>query len=328
MSTFKLKDWVQITTFTKSYFMSVGMIKINNNEYARLGKDGFLYKYNINKDEWKKWIVGTKNKPLHQCTIAYDKIQKMLYIYSDTNKTLTKIDTSSNLTKTWSDLPDIGYGAHGIILNGQFNIIGGSKNNNHFVWDNQINKFIHIHRFADYKQFIWSSFIHLESKQSVLFFGGVKISKSPYLYNINQEKWSKLSCIIPKPLYHLGCTTSRNERFVILFGGIDANNRRQNDIYLLDIKTMLFTLSNIICADKGKTAAINMNNIEQEELICFGFIRKIFKQHTFKNLSFPYFYLIKIIVSYYNNEWIYLMNTSTGNHWKIALDRIITSNYN
>ena len=60
------------------------------------------------------------------------------------------------------------------------------------------------------------------------------------------------------------------------------------------------------------------NNEYLNELVTFGYIRQLTK-----NFDIP-LELIKLIQSWYSNEIIHIIQTKTQQHWKIAVDDIIS----
>ena len=169
--------------------------------------------------------------------------------------------------------------------------------------------------FKNKEYFAQSGIVYLSSKQSLLCFGGfimpnMHCTDSIYLFNIQCKKWTKLAQKLPKPLHLFGCVASRNEKYVIMLSrvGIDV----------LDLTTMIFRKSTIDCPENGRKhyQAINMNDSNVDNLLTFGYVE-------FCNMLYPPFYLIKMIGSYYSNEWIYLIEQRTGHHWKIKLDAIL-----
>eukprot|EP01083_Nonionella_stella_P192596 711828_1 len=144
-----------------------------------------------------------------------------------------------------------------------------------------------------------------------------------YSFDITLNKWSKLKQKLPMANHSFGCISTRNDKYIILFGG--AMSGKSDKIYILNTKTMKFRESGIGCPIAGRFQAINMNNKGGEQLLCFGFINELWNTNKFNNLIKLPFYLTNIITQYVAIEMVHLIHQNSGSHWKMNVDDIITT---
>ena len=124
-----------------------------------------------------------------------------------------------------------------------------------------------------------------------------------------------------------GLVKTRNERFIIILGGFDAQSNGCDDIYIYDTNNNLFSQSKISCPAKSGFYATISNDPEGDELITFGFINDCYKSNNFQNVQVLPFYLIQLISHWLCIQEIYLLQYGVkgGGHWKIDVDDILQS---
>eukprot|EP01084_Bolivina_argentea_P078837 143063_1 len=99
-----------------------------------------------------------------------------------------------------------------------------------------------------------------------------------------------------------------NNKYVILFGGCGGDGH-SDDIYVYSIKYKTIKLSKIKCPAKGLFNAITVNDNMKDEKLTFGFVRNQWKICDIADHYFPPYYLLKLMHSYYLNEFVYLLDT-------------------
>eukprot|EP01084_Bolivina_argentea_P031173 57705_1 len=108
---------------------------------------------------------------------------------------------------------------------------------------------------------------------------------------------------------YISCTMAINNKYVLLFGGWDYHNGVNcDDIYIYSLKHKTLKLAKMKCPSKGKFYAITINNIIKDEKLTFGYVRNQWKICNM-NHYFPPYYLLKLIHSYYLNEFVYLLDS-------------------
>ncbi len=70
-------------------------------------------------------------------------------------------------------------------------------------------------------------------------------------------------------------------------------------------------------------SAITINNKIKDEKTIFGYIRKEWKRCNINKNYFIPFYLLKLIHSYYLNEYVLLLDRYTNKHYKIDTLHIV-----
>ena len=128
-----------------------------------------------------------------------------------------------------------------------------------------------------------------------------------------------------------GCVTTLDERYLIQFGGISieccdgpGSCMRQSctdDIIIFDFLKEAVYISEIRCPKAMAFHAVSLGMKENDELMCFGWVR----------LSSPQLipiYLIQLMLKWYVNERIFLLgwdhqHECDSPHWKVDIDAVL-----
>ncbi len=79
---------------------------------------------------------------------------------------------------------------------------------------------------------------------------------SMYLCDITPKiKWKELSSTMPHKMYHFGAIKTKDESMVIIFGG-KSKTGLMNEIWILNLSTFEWTISDVKCPKKGKFHAV------------------------------------------------------------------------
>ena len=122
-------------------------------------------------------------------------------------------------------------------------------------------------------------------------------------------------------MYKFGHVITMDEQYVIILGYVGGGKEYHDDIFVLDLKTMVFTESNVKLPYQNKMKvckAVIMSEESEGNLLIHGFIRKVMNMY---DIDIPSS-LIILICSWYPNEYIYIINAMDGDHWKISVDKI------
>eukprot|EP01084_Bolivina_argentea_P267712 454526_1 len=317
--------------------VSSKVMKINGFEFAKWSFQypNHIEKYNILKDEWQKWIKfpeGT-NAINPFCNIKYDSEQNKMYFVGMGEIVILNVD-GKNDYKTYSN-DGSGVLAPGIIVNHKCHFIGGivqinNINYKHFIWNEQTNQFDTLHQF-EFPSQAYYRIVHLKSKNALLLFAGDTMHLFHIKSDIYTSKWTQLKQKIPHSFVqrYFGCILSRNDEYIVMMGGQDETDEQTDQIFVLHTDSMIFKQSRINCPKKGVFQAINMNCIENEDLLCFGYIQSVWKLNEFKDVKKLPCYLIQTISNFFSFEMVYLLDyeyeLEHGNHWKINIDHIISN---
>eukprot|EP01084_Bolivina_argentea_P001091 1996_1 len=309
--------WIVCTPPCRSIYEPNQLLKINDFEFGKYDSQSkCIQKYNTIDNKWTK-SIKLNDSNIDGC-VSFVLNESKLYIY--TKEKLTVINTKQN-TRNIYNCNNCPHYSSTIIINNKLHIVGGVPNK-HSIWNEQQSQFDVKHQF-ELGHILCHRLIYLKSKNILLSIGGLSRGNAIdtiYSFDITLNKWSKLKQKLPIPNCLFGCISTRNDKYIILFGG-----GKTDKIYVLNTKTMKFRKSGICCPKKGRFQAINMNNKGREQLLCFGFINELWNTNKFNNLMKLPFYLTNIITQYVAIEMVHLIHAATGAHWKINVDDIITT---
>ncbi len=131
---------------------------------------------------------------------------------------------------------------------------------------------------------------------------------------------------MPEKLIAFGLTAVLNDEYVLLFGG-QTNGKLHDDIWIYSVRDEKFKRSNLKCPRKGEFEAITVCDKVKDEVITTGFVRGQWRLCGIGDHLFPPQYLIKLMNSYYLNEFIHLFGCWSGEHWKINVFDIVPSTH-
>ena len=241
----------------------------------------------------------------------------------------------ASMTMKWeiNDAVKIGPGAESCVIGDKYHIIGGWKTNKHVLYTPTTDKFDTIHDFDKMKGDFQISYHHLvQFRNKLLLFGGLDTSNKPlgtiYEYSFQNNAWNKLDIKCPPGLSSFGATTVLREQFVILFGGEKENEIATDEIWIYCVQNQSFRKSKVKCPINGEwqqqhIRAYSYNDDKRDELTVFGYIRESFQNMT-DDGRFPPRSLIKIIYTYFLNEWIHLFFFGWDSlHWRIDVCDIL-----
>ena len=113
---------------------------------------------------------------------------------------------------------------------------------------------------------------------------------------------------------------SKNEDFVIIFGGQNHTQRRIRNIFIWDINAMKFHLSKVEMSYNELFSAVLMTN-EKDMILLFGFVRNAANEY---DMNIPSA-IVKLLHNYVETETIYLCQShrKSGLILKIELSDIL-----
>ena len=122
-------------------------------------------------------------------------------------------------------------------------------------------------------------------------------------FSLLDKKWEKLKHItLPPNMRQFGVVSTRDERYIILFGGCDLDN-----IYIYDTRNNILRKSDIKCPMRGDIRATISDDLDEDKLVTSGFINRCYKGKDFMNVQLLPFYLIELISKWYQNQNVYLL---------------------
>ena len=269
--------------------------------------------------------------------VTFDAEQNLLYYYSQNTYSWSVINNKSKQSnKIYNSTGISNQGACGIIMNNQLHLFGG-KFGIHHSYDPNSKQYKNIEDlnvpFVSNANFHASqSFIKSSDGLKIYLFhviyaqdpadGGVMMLK----YLIGNKNWEDTSIFLPEALTGFGAVSVKNDKFIIVFAGVrDADKQERenmNDIFVINVESKKLVKCKIKCPTKGSVRVAVGNDKFKQELITYGFVRNLWKNKQFNdNMKFPPFYLINLIVSYDQQEEVYLFWRYFG--WRMSIDDLL-----
>eukprot|EP01083_Nonionella_stella_P019754 54826_1 len=303
-----------------------------------------IYKYNINSNEWTKFIPYPSDFNLNCPGIAYSQLDHKLYLY-DSNAQITVIHIKSQQFSVFASghsmydvYPD--WYPPMINANGVTHLIVPStvyveslKEEvqgipTHVLWDAKNKYFNVIREFQDF--FSFHCFIHIKSKNVMLLLG-VRSSPS-YLYALNTGQRVQLPDInhIKYKLISAAVLTN-DEKHIIMpcSDGLYVINIQFNTSCELEYKLQ----KSLVCLPTSFTGHAQCECLItggwKDEILVIGYIKQLFMSTEFEDLRMPPIYLMKLISSWYVEEMIHLIEFNDGSmereHVAIHVKNILSS---
>eukprot|EP01084_Bolivina_argentea_P310408 537148_1 len=301
----------------------------NKNNYI-LMEDDAIWKYNFEYDTWSKILDKQNGFKFGRCSGVLTDNGQQLFILDRSGKlaNLKLTDNSFNIIN--NNVKEVGEDAKSMIIKNTLNVIGGHLNSSHLIWNEKRKKFELATEIYDCQYLYGFGLTHVEKTNSLLLFGGFEEASFDYMdqileYNTEEEKWSKLQILLPKPLYRPGCALALNNKYVIICGGQTCQIPFETDsIYIYDIKNKSIKESQQKCPIKGCMSAITIHDDLCDEKTVCGYVRRQWNNSNIDQHYFPPLYILNIIKTYFYNEYLYLFEINgDGNHYKINTSDIL-----
>ena len=341
-----LSKWIEHKNRIPSIFAAP--IKINDNEFILIPKARGISKYNITTQEWIHKFVSypSKHRILRNPTCTYSKKDNTLFIYDCTQKFATLliinfVTKEVNIIKQLTPIQN----AKLIYCQRQLHLI---SSRHHLIFDGLQNQFISypvLDEISNEGRFTNNfGLIYLSSKQVILAIDGDNCSIYSYQTKSSTEQWTKLVTKLPKKMRSFAYTITKNEQYVVLAGG--ERYDELDEIHIMDTTNLINDISINHCIKINQSPikcpksslhfhAITMTESdERDECLVFGYIRNIWQQQIMEMqinksmMSFPPFYILKYIQSWYCKETLHLFENEMdpANHWTIDIDDLLTFN--
>ena len=102
---------------------------------------------------------------------------------------------------------------------------------------------------------------------------------------------------------NFGWILSKDEQYLIIFGGENTNLDRLANIFILNLNNMIFYQSAMRLCHKGVVKAVSVKN-EKDAALVAGFIRTVSREYDVYIPS----ELVPLFNSYFDAEMIYLLH--------------------
>ena len=302
-----------------------------NNVLFSVNQNYGLLKYSFLKNKWNEY--NTSKLPASFIdtdsirSLAIDSENNKIYICNKDKSIATlSLSADKECKSKWNIMSNVSEnrlcGAKGIVINGQYHVIGGSGNDSHLVFNPETNKF-DIY-FDDFPVFPIVNVVRIKNKLLIL------ENTSLQEYDAINETWGdELSVALPNLGDHgFESTVVYKEKYVLLFGRGEAR-----DIWIYSVQDQKFTKSTVKCPSAKKPYNYNkyvhqqtfaVHNKQNDELAMFGFVRREWKLSGIEvDYIFPPYYLLKVMQTFYWNECVHLFNAWNGKHWRVDIFDIL-----
>eukprot|EP01084_Bolivina_argentea_P228742 386252_1 len=246
-------DWTRLEGCKNQTFIS-NIVPLNETEFIICGDKksyhkAYISKYNTKTNKWTHITINDTCKTgttLGWHSISIDMKLTKLFSCGTSNMSIINIK-DFKLTKKLSLHPTNGNGKYhncsSLMINNKYHVIGGIKNKKHLIWNNKQNKFDEIHHFKHLKSGLQRpGFVYIKSKQICLLFGGYDNSiewwrsnntcQDIWIFSLRLNEWTKSETQLPIHGHDFGYCLTKNEKFIILFGGSYLYDGPKDTIYI------------------------------------------------------------------------------------------------
>ena len=269
-------NWTELTDFPLTHsWKRVVMrpIMYDKNKIMAMSSSGSLCAFSIDSNKWNK--LYTVENTNDNFSVALDKQNNTLYIIGFNRKTkMYTLCIKTGKVNEYETHVQIGRQPTTRFINGKFHVIGGQRNGKHYLWDDKKYQLKLLHTVTETGKGLQSaSLIHVESQNKLILLGGFdwSVRKSVdriKVYSITDNEWKELlnkngnKVKLPLALNGFGCILTRDERYVVIFGGSSGSDGGEEvGIYYLDLRTFKWTKSLIECpVNNDYTAVLTENN--------------------------------------------------------------------
>ncbi len=284
-----------------------------------------LYKYNINTNKWAEYIKYPWNLESENHSLTYNRHLNELYLYGkESSLIIINLDTEQFIVK--KSLITTGLLPSSIMVNNQYHIIGGTQNTSHYTYNATLNSFESIHTFNDWaKGNCNNGLIHIQSKDILLLFGGYDPGQSGrfnkmWSYDLKGKQWNSFGATLPYEMQSFGYILTKNERYVIIFGGIAEDSSDLSGIYFLDLKDLKWYQCQQQLPLAGMCYAASYSE-KEDDLLVYGYIREFMKK---MEMNIP-MDIYQLVLNKYKREFVHILSRHGANHQKIEIQHILNT---
>eukprot|EP01084_Bolivina_argentea_P151945 265140_1 len=305
-----------------------------------------IYKYDVHKDAWTKFVEYLKNRRLLYPCMAINSQTNRLYVhsYSDPDyyphwsnpypmNVIDTLNAKFEINKAHDQNKTVRGMLKPIVLNvdGTIHLIG---NGHHFTFDDVKNSFVKIYDFDSTRfyesSFYGSSAIYVPTKQQIFLFSSNGIA----VFSVTLGKWKWLQ----KIQFNFGCCSTvltSNERYIIVTGRVGKIPAQlysqKTSIQVFNTRDFKLHPSSVNCpmpTDPDRTIlTFRTGNVFKDGMLVIGWIKSVFKSEKYRHLSLPPTAVIELMVSWYSQEqlhWIHSSDYSSDyKHFAINIRHIL-----
>ena len=297
---------------------------INNNEFivVVLDQNYQVHKYNIITDEFKLLVTCRNPVTSSYLSTCYDHINAVI-INIETKKMTSFRASDEHIGINPRCVYTPKHGAH---------LLGGSRNNRHIIYNHSKKQRSVIWTFKGIRGTSAPGIIYLKSKESyskLIYFGGYQYGTAretddmwQYVLSNELSMWKLMKCKLPRPMNSFGYVVTKDERYLIVFGGratppfIDDENM-EAPIHVLDIEESKWYLSDIKCPSESMMEGIIMGDLGRDTILVYGYLR------AYKGTFLPDV-IMEMVVIFFALECVHLIDTYKGSHYNMSLRNILS----
>ena len=286
-----------------------------------------LYKYNTILNEWNLIIKYPKEFHSMHHRICYDNQNNKIYLCGY-EKQMVIFDLNALKIDIHQIIESIGYDPVLIMINNECHIILGGSSEYHYKWNSKLQKLEIIFEFTQFPDGLYEhGVIHIKSQNRLLLLGGYisgeeHCSDEIWEYGTNNtclNIWKQLhNTELPIEMTDFELVLSKNEDYLILFGGLDKEDQTMKNIFILNLREMRFYSSKITLMTESIVSRTVLMNNENNRVILKGFIRNISKEY---DMNIPS-ELVQLLHAYFDRETIYLLGKGI-NLYSIEMNEIL-----
>eukprot|EP01084_Bolivina_argentea_P035970 66578_1 len=311
----------------KDNFIALEYYRRDRNRRDRNRID-FIRKYNIETNKWTTMDISEHtiwNDIIlsdRSCYPVLDTKQSVIYFLNNTYLIQMELNSKKIIKHLLSgENNHHNSSSQCIFLNNELFVIGGTWSHSISKWNKRTKKLTPVSIIYHKKRLSLFGLICDNRTNSILIFGGWdNISQSHWggvnhkkvdcilRYDASTNQCNKLPISLPETVTHPFCLKAINDTSVIIF---------DDDIYIYSIKRQTITKSKIKCPSANRFSGFIVNDKIKNDKIVLGFVRNTWNNCKIDDHFFPPFYLLKIIHSYYLNEWVFLLDKKTRKHYKM-----------
>ena len=303
---------------------------------AHIADQTYIHKYNVQTNKWSQQFKYPLDWQFAIQSITMNKKGNKIYLSTHQNKLIiintdTKKYHSHEYDKDLLFVPNASFN-----VNHKIHLIG----NKHLIFDEQTNEFKQIHNFnLDYDYCTEPVVIYVPSKQIFISFMFKCVNNfkdyenAIWVCNLKTNQWHKHDTIITNKCGFciLRAVLTANQQFIIF---IDEDFK----LYVMDIRDDTdYKLSECSMKTPFKHRIVNMVRTGggiQDEILVYGWIKKLFQNSKFKHIQLPPDYIMKLILKWYCIELIHFVsyivpppffnaNSNIHSHYAINVKHIL-----
>ena len=287
-----------------------------------------LQKYVMSQNKWSTIVEFTSTgNPM----LSYNSQTQQIFFYVNGIFSIYNLNNNKD-NKIMNQNVDLNvYNNSFLVVNNDIHLIGGYTNKDHMIWDDKKKQFESQYTFNHLQLCLeHAGFIHIASRNMLLLMGGYDAGCVKYLddiwrYSLDQKRWEKLPHKLPMKCQSSAFVITLDEKYIIMFGGIQEGQPPTKDIYIMDVDTFQFNKSKIECPDDGKANyfskmfnAVIVSNRKKVDLVIYGFIKDCWRDKSFQHVAYPPDDVMEMVKLWYTVDDIHLMSRNLC-HWNIPL---------